>query len=337
MPRLRRSDLHAPGVRRRRRGAGFSYTDADGQSVRDDATLQRIRELAVPPAWKDVWISPWPNGHIQAVGTDDAGRRQYRYHDAWRIARDKAKHERVLEMAHRLPAVRETVSDHLAGRGLTRERVLACAVRMLDLGFFRVGGEEYAEENGTYGLATLRREHVRVTREGLSFSYLAKGSQERIQAVADDDVQAVVRSLLRRKDPGEELLAFWGDRAWHDVRSVDINDYLHDVAGDDVSAKDFRTWHATVLAVVALAQAEPASSVSGRQRTVAAAVRRVAEALGNTPAVCRKSYIDPRVLDLYADGALAAVRIDVPDDVDLEALAAQPEVERAVIALLDGR
>jgi len=337
VPRLRRSDLSASGLSRRRRGAGFSYADIDGTPIRDPETLQRIRELAIPPAWRDVWISPWPNGHIQAVGTDDAGRRQYRYHDAWRIRRDREKHDRILEMAHRLPAVRETVSDHLGGRGLTRERVLACAVRMLDLGFFRVGGEEYAEENGTYGLATLRREHVRVTGAGLSFSYLAKGSQERIQAVVDSDVQTVIGSLLRRKDPGEESLAFWANRAWHDVRSVDINDYLHDVAGDDVSAKDFRTWHATVLAVVALAREQPAATVSARKRAVAAAVRSVSECLGNTPAVCRKSYVDPRVLDRYAAGALSSLQLDVPADLGLEQLAAHPDVERAVIALLDDR
>jgi len=334
MPRLRRSDLSTPGFTRRRRGRGFSYADIDGSPLHDADTLERIRALAIPPAWKDVWISPWPGGHIQAVGTDAAGRRQYRYHDAWRLRRDRLKHERVLELAQRLPAVRETVTEHLAGQGLTRARVLAAAVRLLDLGFFRVGGEEYAEENGTYGLATLRRDHVELTRGGITFDYEAKGSQHRVHAVVDDDVRKVVAALLRRRDPGPELLAFRVGREWHDVRSIDINGYLREVAGEDMTAKDFRTWHATVLCTVALARARATSSASGRKRAVAGAVRGVAEALGNTPAVCRKSYIDPRIIDLYDDGSLAAVSLTTPPDMGLEQLAARPDVERAVIELL---
>lgn len=302
--------------------------------MRDAETLERIRELAIPPAWREVWISPWPGGHIQAVGTDAAGRRQYRYHDTWRVQRDRKKHERVVELAHRLPAVRETVTDHIAGRGLTKERVLACAVRLLDLGFFRIGGEEYAEENGTYGLATLRRDHVRLSRGGITFEYEAKGSQQRVLAVVDDDVRTVIRGLLHRNDPGEELLAYRVGREWRNVRSDDINAYLRDVAGDDISAKDFRTWHATVLCTVALASAKATSSASGRKRAVAGAVRGVAEALGNTPAVCRKSYIDPRIIDLYDDGSLAAVSLTTPPELSLEQLAARPDVEQAVITLL---
>lgn len=334
MPRLRRSVLTEPGLTRRRRGRGFSYADVDGAPVRDTETLDRISQLVIPPAWKDVWISPWPHGHIQAVGTDAAGRRQYRYHDAWRVRRDREKHKRVLELAHRLPAVRETVTEHLAGRGLTRERVLACAVRLLDLGFFRVGGEEYAEENGTYGLATLRRDHVRLVRAAITFEYEAKGSQHRVHAVVDHDVRKVIQALLRRRDPGEELLAHRAGREWRDVRSDDINAYLREVAGEDITAKDFRTWHATVLCTVALARARATSSASGRKRTVAGAVRDVAEALGNTPAVCRKSYIDPRIIDLYDDGSLAAVSLTTPADMSLEQLAARPDVEQAVIELL---
>jgi len=334
MPRLRRSDVSTPGFTRRRRGRGFSYADIDGSPLHDADTLERIRALAIPPAWKDVWISPWPGGHIQAVGTDAAGRRQYRYHDAWRLRRDRLKHERVLELAQRLPAVRETVTEHLAGQGLTRERVLAAAVRLLDLGFFRVGGEEYAEENGTYGLATLRRDHVELTRGGITFDYEAKGSQHRVHAVVDPDVRKVVQALLRRRDPGPELLAYHVGREWRDVRSVDINAYLREVAGEDMTAKDFRTWHATVLCTVALARARATSSPSGRKRAVAGAVRGVAEALGNTPAVCRKSYIDPRIIDLYDDGSLTAVSLTTPADMSLEQLAARPDVERVVIELL---
>lgn len=334
VPRLRRSDLSTPGLTRRRRGRGFSYADADGSPLRDAETLDRITALAIPPVWRDVWISPWPGGHIQAVGTDAAGRRQYRYHDAWRVRRDREKHERVLELAHRLPAVRETVTEHLQGRGLTRERVLACAVRLLDLGFFRVGGEEYAEENGTYGLATLRRDHVRLVGGGITFEYEAKGSKHRVQAVVDDGVRKVIRALLHRRDPGAELLAYRMGREWRDVRSDDINAYLREVAGDDISAKDFRTWHATVLCTVALARAQATASASARKRTVAGAVRDVSEALGNTPAVCRKSYIDPRIIDLYDDGSLAAVSLRTPSGMSLEQLSCRPDVERAVIDLL---
>ncbi|MGI8532100.1 MAG: DNA topoisomerase IB [Geodermatophilaceae bacterium] len=334
MPQLRRSRLTETGFGRRRRGRGFSYTDPDGAPVREEPTLTRIRELVIPPAWRDVWISPFGNDHIQVVGTDAAGRRQYLYHEAWRRQRDQAKHERVLELARRLPAARETVLEHLSGRGLTRQRVLACAVRLLDLGFFRIGGEEYAEENGTYGLATLRREHVSVTRAGIEFDYDAKGSQHRVHAVVDTDVQVVVRALLARKDPGPELLAYWADRSWHDVRSDDINRYLRDIAGEDVSAKDFRTWHATVLCVVALSRAKAATTVSGRKRTVSAAVKEVAGCLGNTPSVCRKSYIDPRALDRYDDGDLARVTLQAPAELSLAQLAARPDVEEAVIDLL---
>lgn len=334
MVRLRTSGLSDPGLTRRRRGRGFSYSDADGTPLRDPEIVERISALAIPPAWKDVWICPWPNGHIQAVGTDDAGRRQYRYHDAWRTKRDREKHDRVLEMAQRLPAVRETLSDHLTGRGLTRARVLAAAVRLLDLGFFRIGGEAYAEDNGTYGLATLRREHVQLADGGLVFEYVAKGNQDRVQAVVDDDVRTVVRALLRRKAPGDELLAYWEGREWRDVRSDDINGYLHDIAGSDVTAKDFRTWHATVLCTVALARAQPAKTPTARKRVVAAAIREVAECLGNTPAVCRNSYIDPKVIDLYQGGRLAGVALGGTADARVDEVAADADVERAVIALL---
>ncbi|CAN5225802.1 DNA topoisomerase IB [soil metagenome] len=333
MVRLRTSALSAPGLTRRRRGRGFSYGDVDGIPLRDADTLDRISTLAIPPAWKDVWICPWPNGHIQAIGTDDAGRRQYRYHDDWRTQRDRAKHDRVLELAQRLPAVRETLADHLAGRGLTRERVLAAAVRLLDVGFFRVGGEEYADENGTYGLATLRREHVQLARGGLVFEYTAKGNQERVQAVVDDDVRRVVAALLRRKAAGEELLAYRVGREWRDVRSDDINGYLRDVAGAEMSAKDFRTWHATVLCTVALVRADLAKSPTARKRAVAAAVREVADCLGNTPTVCRNSYIDPRAIDLYQGGRLREVTLRT-GDVPLAELAARPDVEQAVLAML---
>ena len=240
--RTRRSDVHGPGYRRRRAGRGFAYFDADGTLIKDDR-LDRIRGLAIPPAWRDVWICPWPNGHIQATGVDGAGRRQYRYHDAWRARRDSEKHERVLEIAHQLPDVRDAVNAAIRTRGLNRERVLATAIRLLDLGAFRVGSEQYAEENGTYGLATLRREHVHVRGERTFFSYTAKGGIEREVEITDQPTATVVRQLLERPaDTGEDLLAYQvDDDGWRYVSSSEINAYLKEISDAEITAKDFRT------------------------------------------------------------------------------------------------
>jgi DNA topoisomerase I len=305
--RLRRSDVHGPGYRRRRAGRGFAYYDTDGTLIKDDR-LDRIRGLAIPPAWRDVWICPWPNGHIQATGVDAAGRRQYRYHDAWRARRDAEKHERVLQIAHQLPDVRDAVVRALEGEGLTRDRVLAAAVRLLDLGAFRVGSEQYAEDNGTFGLATLRREHVRVRGERVFFSYTAKGGLERELEITDQPTAAIVRELLRRPDDtGEDLLGYWlDDGSWHDVTSAEINTYLKETSGAEITAKDFRTWSATVLMATALAEAPPPTTKTGRRRAVKAAYERVAEQLGNTPAVCKASYVDPRVVDRFENGETVA-------------------------------
>jgi DNA topoisomerase-1 len=309
--RLRRSDVHGPGYRRRRAGRGFAYYDTDGALIRDDR-LDRIRSLAVPPAWRDVWICPWPNGHIQATGVDVAGRRQYRYHDQWRARRDAEKHERVLEIAQQLPDVRDAVVAAIGGKGLTRERVLATAVRLLDLGAFRVGSEQYAEDNGTYGLATLLREHVRVRGERVFFSYTAKGGIDRELELTDRPTASVVRELLARpEDTGEELLGYWVDEpggggTWHDVTSSEVNAYLKEISGAEITAKDFRTWNATVLMAATLAEARPPASRTARKKTVRAAYLRVSEQLGNTPAVCRASYVDPRVVDRYEHGETVA-------------------------------
>jgi DNA topoisomerase IB len=246
----------------------------------------------IPPAWEDVWICPDPRGHLQAIGTDSAGRRQYRYHDLWRERRDRAKHGRVVEFGAGLPHLREVIARHLDGGGLTRDRVLAAAIRLIYLGFFRPGGEEYAEENGTFGLATIRKEHVTLTRGQLVFEYPAKGARHREQAVAEDRVCAVVRSLRRRRRGGDRLLVYRSGPHWHDVTAADINAYLNEVSGGDYTAKDFRTWHATVLAAVGLAVSETAASGdSQRKQAIARVVHEVAGYLGNTPAVARASYI----------------------------------------------
>lgn len=336
MPRLRRVDCAEPGIRRVRRGRGFGYVDHAGERVTDADTLQRIADLVLPPAWTDVWICPVPNGHIQAVGTDAAGRRQYRYHDDWRRRRDREKHERMLDFADVLPSARERIRADLRQRHLTRSRVLACAARLLDLGFFRIGSEEYAETNGSFGLATMRREHVTVSRGVITFDYAAKGGKQRVQSVADDDVLRVVTALKRRRTGGDELLAYRASTGWVDVKSTDINAYLREITGGEYTAKDFRTWHATVLCAVALAvSTEAPPSARARKQAVARAVKEVAHYLGNTPAVCRASYIDPRVIDRYDDGfTIAADLRALGDGVAFGQLATQGAIESAVLRLL---
>jgi DNA topoisomerase-1 len=304
LPRLRRSDPRRPGITRHRRGRGFSYSwDATGDRVDDEQTLERIAGLVIPPAWDDVWISPWPHGHIQAVGTDAAGRRQYLYHPDWRRRRDAEKFQRALAFGAVLPDMRRAVARDLAGQGLGEARVLAAAVRLLDIGCFRIGGEAYAREHETFGIATLRREHVTIRGDELDFSYPAKGSVERTLTVRDDAVLEVLAPLRRRRGGSGQLLAWKGDAGWVDVHSADINTYLKATAGEQFSAKDFRTWSGTVFAAVVLAQVDPIPrSATARRRTATAAVREVSDHLGNTPAVCRASYIDPRVLDHFDQG-----------------------------------
>jgi DNA topoisomerase IB len=299
-------------------GRGFAYYDVDGSLIKDDR-LDRIRALAIPPAWRDVWICPWPNGHIQAIGTDAAGRRQYRYHDAWRAKRDAMKHERVLEIARQLPDVRDVVVDALQSEGLTRDRVLAAAVRLLDLGAFRVGSEQYAEDNGTFGLATLRRDHVRVRGEKVSFSFTAKGGIERELEIVDEPTAAVVRELMRRPGAtGEDLLGYWlDDGSWHDVTSSEINAYLKEISGAEFTAKDFRTWTATVhMAAILAEQDPPPATKAGRKKVIKAAYEEVSESLGNTPAVCKASYVDPRVVDRFERGETIHDALLRADDVE---------------------
>ena len=337
MPRVQRVQCTDPGFSRRRRGKGFSYLDARGRPIRDVETLRRIRGLAVPPAWTDVWICPDPWGHLQAAGTDAAGRRQYLYHPRWREWRDRQKFQRMRAFASVLPQVRETVAHDLALRGLPRERVLACAVRLLDRGFFRIGSEEYTDQNGSFGLATLRKEHVRIDGDEVWFDYLAKGGKRRVVSVRDPEVKDVIRPLKARRNGGDELLAYDGGGGWRDVRSSDVNQYVKEVAGERFSAKDFRTWHATVLAAMALSTRADASSLPARKRAMSAAVKEVAEYLGNTPTVARTSYIDPRVLDRFLEGstivaALADASTDGPFDPD-----AQAQLEAAVLDLVDVR
>jgi DNA topoisomerase I len=332
MSALKRVRCTGPGISRRGQGRGFAYLHPNGQRVREDATLERIRSLAIPPAWKDVWICPDEHGHLQAVGTDAAGRKQYLYHDDWRARRDRQKFDRALRLARRLPAMRKVCDRDIVARGLTRERALSGAVRLLDLGFFRIGSEAYTEENGSYGLATLRRSHVRVSGDEVRFDFAAKGGQRRIQTIQDPALARLTGSLLRREGGGSELLAFREGKTWRDVRSEDINAYLKDLADEEISAKDFRTWHATVLTAALLAsQEEGLTSVTSRKRVVSTVVKEVAESLGNTPAVCRASYIDPRVIERFLNGET----IELPRGRDLTDDRVRAAVESAVLDLLD--
>jgi DNA topoisomerase IB len=339
VPRLRRSDLSTAGLTRRRRGKGFEILDAGGRPVRDAEVRARVAALAIPPAWRDVWICPDERGHIQATGVDAAGRRQYRYHDAWSRQRARRKFADMEAFARALPGLREAVREDLAAEGPDRDRVLAAMVRLLDLGFFRIGCEDYAERNGTFGLATMRREHVHLVDDAIVFDYPAKHGRRRVQHVVDADVAELVRLLKRRRGGGEELFAFKQPpaRGWLDVKSGHVNAYLQERSGLEISAKDFRTWGATVLCAVALAVAEagPAAPRVTRKRVQAQAIKEVSRYLGNTPAVCRSSYVDPRVLDRHAAGTTIVAT--------LEELGSEPEegpvpeaVERAVLDLLTG-
>ncbi len=336
MARLRRVDISGPGIRRRRRGRGWEFLDESGERIEDLETLERIRELAIPPAWKDVWICPYPNGHIQAIGTDAAGRRQYRYHQKWRERRDQIKFDKMVEFARALPTLRSVAARDVRKRGFPREKILACAVRLLDRGFFRIGGEEYAEENESYGLATMQKRHVKLNGSTITFDYLAKSGKRQIRSLVDPDVHRVVAELKKRRGGGPELLAYQVDGAWFDVKSSDINAYIKEATGGDFSAKDFRTWSGTVLAAVALAVSGPvAASKTGRKRAITRAIKEVAHYLGNTPAVARASYIDPRVFDRYCGGVTIGNALVALGDVDLGEPAFQGPIEEAVLDLLE--
>jgi DNA topoisomerase IB len=338
MPRLRRADCSGPGLTRVRKGRGFTFVDARGDRVQDAEVLARIRALGIPPAWRDVWICSHPNGHLQATGTDAAGRKQYLYHADWRRRRDLEKFDEMISFARALPGLREHVAADLRGGAEpTRERVLACAIRLLDRGFFRIGTEDYAVQNETYGLATMRKDHVSIEHGAMVFDYPAKHGKRRLQAVVDADVAAIVAALKRRRGGGEELLAFKEARRWRDVRSNDINAYIKEVTGADYSAKDFRTWNATVLAAIALAvSGEVAGTETGRRRAIVRAVKEVSHYLGNTPAVTRASYIDPRVFDAYNAGLIIRPVLEQATEVaEGELPIHHRAVEEAVLDLVD--
>jgi DNA topoisomerase IB len=326
---LTRSDPHGPGISRERGTDGPRYLDASGTAITDPQTLHRVTALAIPPAWQDVWISPDPLGHIQATGVDGRGRTQYRYHQLWREQRDLQKFAHMLRFASALPVLRAATVQDLRRRGLGRDRVAASAVRLIDLGLFRIGGERYAELDHHYGATTLEKRHLRLTRDDMRFDYIAKEGKRREITVTDKAVLATVRALAS-SDNGHEALFCWenGDR-WQPLRSSEVSSYIATHADGHFTAKEFRTWNATVLMALQLANATSPPSDRGRKSVIAASVRAVAGWLGDTPSVARASYIHPALISRYeSDGQLPAIPA-LP-----AVLPAAPEAEAAVAALL---
>ena len=308
VPGLRRGDPHSPGITREPTSAGFRYLDPSGADITRAETLQRIGALVIPPGWKDVWISPDPLGHIQATGRDSRGRTQYRYHQLWREQRDAQKFAHMLRFAAALPALRRATLQDLGGRRLDRDRVAAGAVRLIDLGLFRIGGEGYAELDHHYGATTLQKQDVKVTREGIMFDYIGKEGKRRTITVTDEAVQPTVRALVRSDNSLDSLFGYRDGGTWRPLHSHEVSKYIAIHAGGHFTAKEFRTWNATVLMALLLANANPSLTARNRKTAITAGIRGVANWLGDTPAVARNSYIDPRLISRYeSDGRLPTI------------------------------
>ena len=325
-----------PGIRREPRADGFRYLDAKGEPVEDEATLARIKSLVIPPAWTEVWICPQANGHLQATGRDAKGRKQYRYHPKWRATRDEVKYERMLKFGQALPAIRAEVDRALGLPGLPREKVLATIVYLLEATMMRVGNEEYARTNKSFGLTTLRNRHVKVDGSEVEFRFRGKSGVYHKVKVQD---RRLARIIARARDlPGQELFQYVDDEGeTHSIDSSDVNDYLRSITGEEYTAKDFRTWSGTVLAALALQEFEKFDSEAQAKKNIVRAIESVAEKLGNTPSICRKCYVHPAVLDAYLEGTVLEVlreRTEQELSEDLHAL--QPE-EAAVVAMLQQR
>ena len=325
-----------PGIRRKGAGSGFRYVDAKGNAVNDEAVLARIKSLAIPPAWTEVWICPWANGHIQATGRDARGRKQYRYHPRWRDVRDEAKYERMLNFARALPGIRKTVDAALKQPGLPREKILATIVYLLQATMMRIGNEEYARHNKSFGLTTLRDRHARIDGGEVEFRFRGKSGVQHAVRVDDPRLARIIRAS--RDLPGQELFQYIDDDGvQRSVDSADVNDYLREITGEDFTAKDFRTWSGTVLAALALQEYEKFDSEAQAKKNVVRAIESVAERLGNTPAVCRKCYVHPAVIESYLDGTMVeALRQRARQELTEDLHALQPE-EAAVVALLQER
>ncbi|WP_134767014.1 DNA topoisomerase IB [Nocardioides sp. 1609] len=332
MVRLRRTSPDQVGWTRRRAGQGFVYLDQHGERLTPE-DAQRVRDLVIPPAWKDVWVTPHAHGHLQAVGTDDAGRRQYLYHPEWRTRRDAEKFERMLLFGKGLVKARERVLADLGRDGMPLERACAAAVRLLDLGYFRIGNDVYADTHGSFGLTTLERRHVKRHQDRLVFTFTGKSGVDHRIEIDDETVVEAIEIMRRRRakdDPG--LMAYRDGRSWRSIIPDLVNTYVRETTGLEATAKDFRTWHATVLAAAALAESpEPGQTAASRKRAVAGAMREVSEFLGNTPTLARSSYVDPRVIEAYGRGLTiertTRRRFDTPD-------VRQAALERATLKLI---
>lgn len=326
-----------PGIRRRRAGRGFTYAGPNGARITDPAKLAWIRSLAIPPAWTDVWICISQRGHLQATGRDGRGRKQYRYHPRWRATRDEAKYERMLAFGQALPRIRRRVEKDLRRRGLPRERVLAAVVQLLEKTRLRIGNEEYAQENRSFGLTTLRGRHAKVGTTRIRFRFKGKGGKVSDVSLSDARLARIVSRC--QELPGQELFAYLADDG-EEVRSLgssDVNEYLREISGQDFTAKDFRTWAGTVLAAWALREFEQVDSEAQAKRNVVRAVERVAEWLGNTPAVSRRSYVHPAVIDAYLDGDVVREARETADEVLSQKLPDLAPQEAAVLTLLRQR
>lgn len=324
-----------PGLTRSRSGAGFRYKDASGRPVRDEATLARIRSLAIPPAWADVWICPDPRGHLQATGRDERGRKQYRYHPQWRQTRDDSKYARMVPFGRALPAIRDRVEADLKRRGLPREKVLALVVRLLETTMIRVGNDEYARANRSYGLTTLHDAHAKIEPGRVRFLFRGKSGVRHEVAVDDPKIARLVRAC--RDLPGQELFQYRdADGRVHDVGSSDVNGYLREISGHDFTAKDFRTWAGTILAALALREFEAFDSEVQAKKNIVRAIESVAEKLGNTPTVCRKCYVHPEVLGAYLDGTMLPILKRRADAAMADIGSLTPE-ESAVLTLIQRR
>lgn len=333
---LRYSTDARPGIRRRRAGSGFSYTDAAGKRVTDRETLGRIRALAIPPAWTEVWICPWPNGHIQATGRDARGRKQHRYHARWHEKRDESKFDRMIAFAGAIGTIRERCDADLSKPGLPREKVLAAVVRLLELTLIRVGNDEYARLNRSFGLTTLRDRHAKIAGTKVKFRFRGKSGLEHEVGIRDRRLASVVRRC--QELPGQELFQYLDeDGVVRDITSDDVNAYLREISGGDFTAKDFRTWAGTVLAYRALRALEPAASATAARKNVVAAMRETAGALGNTPAVARKSYVHPAVVEAYMDGRVGGALIEAAEAESTPPAEATEAEEDAVVELLSAR
>jgi DNA topoisomerase I len=325
-----------PGIRRKKAGTGFSYTRADGSKLTEQDVLRRIKALAIPPAWTDVWICPFADGHIQATGRDAKGRKQYRYHARFREVRESTKYEHVVAFADTLPAIRDKAEAHMALRGLPRERVLATVVHLLETTLIRVGNDDYAKQNNSYGLTTLKNRHVVIDGNEVRFRFTGKSGKQWSLRVKDRRIAKIIKAC--QELPGQELLQYVDEAGnCQDVTSTDVNDYLKEITGKDITAKDFRTWAATVLAAMALNELESFDSAAQAKRNLRAAIEKVAIKLGNTPTICRKCYVHPEVLNSYMDGKLVLeLKAKTESELRSDVQSLKPE-EAAVLALLRGR